>query len=76
LDNTLVKPKLIFVYLQVDHEVCPEVGLAIQNHFQAIDMWLGKTKRHSKHRQSLVTLSRRYLLIFIFFFTKYDSELN
>lgn len=34
----------------------------MQNHFQAINMRMGKTKKHSKHRQSLVTLSRRYTL--------------
>ncbi|XP_023711596.1 mannosylglucosyl-3-phosphoglycerate phosphatase isoform X2 [Cryptotermes secundus] len=47
----------------VNEEECPELGRAIQNHFQAIDIRLGKTKRHSKHRQSLVTLSRRYSLV-------------
>lgn len=41
----------------------PELGLAIQNHFQAINMRLGKTKKQSKHRQSLVTLSRRHSLV-------------
>ncbi|KAL1115309.1 hypothetical protein AAG570_007340 [Ranatra chinensis] len=47
----------------VSDEECPELGLAIQNHFQAIKMRLGKTKRPSKHRQSLVTLSRRHSLV-------------
>ncbi|XP_069676582.1 mannosylglucosyl-3-phosphoglycerate phosphatase isoform X2 [Periplaneta americana] len=47
----------------VDEEECPELGRAIQNHFQAIDIRLGKTRRHSKHRQSLVTLSRRHSLV-------------
>ncbi|PSN51090.1 hypothetical protein C0J52_01534 [Blattella germanica] len=47
----------------VDEEECPELGRAVQNHFQAIDIRLGKTKRHSKHRQSLVTLSRRHSLV-------------
>ncbi|XP_066142642.1 mannosylglucosyl-3-phosphoglycerate phosphatase isoform X2 [Euwallacea fornicatus] len=42
---------------------CPELGMAIQNHFQAINMRLGKTKKQSKHRQSLVTLSRRHSLV-------------
>ncbi|KAJ8926041.1 hypothetical protein NQ315_009896 [Exocentrus adspersus] len=42
---------------------CPELGLAVQNHFTAINMRLGKTKKHSKHRQSLVTLSRRHSLV-------------
>lgn len=49
--------------MQVDDDECPELGLAIQNHFQAINMRLGKTKKHSKHRQSLVTLSRRHSLV-------------
>jgi 5'-nucleotidase len=47
----------------VDEGECPELGLAIQNHFQAINMRLGKTKKHSKHRQSLVTLSRRLVVL-------------
>jgi hypothetical protein len=38
-------------------------GLAIQNHFKAIDLKMGKTGRHSKHRQSLVTLSRRHSMV-------------
>ncbi|KAL0277625.1 UNVERIFIED_CONTAM: hypothetical protein PYX00_004852 [Menopon gallinae] len=49
--------------LLVDDEAAPELGLAIRNHFQAINMRLGKTGRHSKHRQSLVTLSRRHSLV-------------
>lgn len=47
----------------MDEDECPELGLAVQNHFQAINMRLGKTKKHSKHRQSLVTLSRRHSLV-------------
>lgn len=47
----------------VDDDECPMLGLAVQNHFQAINMRLGKTRRHSKHRQSLVTLSRRHSLV-------------
>lgn len=46
----------------MDEDACPEIGLAIQNHFKAIDVKLGKG-RHSKHRQSLVTLSRRHSMI-------------
>lgn len=46
----------------MDDDSCPEVGLAIQNHFQAIDVRMGKAK-HSKHRQSLVTLSRRHSMV-------------
>ncbi|KAL1465097.1 hypothetical protein WDU94_004691 [Cyamophila willieti] len=50
------------VPILVDDEDSPELGLAIQNHFEAIKM---KTlsKRHTRHRQSLVTLSRRHSLI-------------
>lgn len=47
----------------MDEEACPELGLAVQNHFKAIDLKLGKTGRHSKHRQSLVTLSRRHSMV-------------
>ena len=46
----------------MDDDSCPELGLAIQNHFKAIDVRLGKA-RHSKHRQSLVTLSRRHSMV-------------
>lgn len=46
----------------MDDDLCPEIGLAIQNHFQAIDVRMGKAK-HSKHRQSLVTLSRRHSMV-------------
>lgn len=46
----------------MDEDSCPEIGLAIQNHFHAIDVHLGKAK-HSKHRQSLVTLSRRHSMV-------------
>lgn len=46
----------------MDSEATPEIGLAIQNHFKAIDVKMGKG-RHSKHRQSLVTLSRRHSMI-------------
>lgn len=46
----------------MDDDSCPELGLAIQNHFKAIDVRLGKAK-HSKHRQSLVTLSRRHSMV-------------
>ncbi|XP_048484185.1 mannosylglucosyl-3-phosphoglycerate phosphatase [Plutella xylostella] len=46
----------------VEEDMCPEIGMAIQNHFAAIDVRTGKA-RHSKHRQSLVTLSRRHSLV-------------
>ncbi|XP_030759392.1 protein 5NUC [Sitophilus oryzae] len=51
----------------------PELGLAIQNHFQAINMRLGKTKKQSKHRQSLVTLSRRHSLVKMLDSTELDG---
>ncbi|KAI4468300.1 nucleotidase-related [Holotrichia oblita] len=49
--------------VDMHEDECPELGLAIQNHFQAINIRQGKTKKHSKHRQSLVTLSRRHSLV-------------
>lgn len=42
---------------QLDDDSCPELGLAIQNHFKAINMKHDQSK--TKHRQSLVTISRR-----------------
>lgn len=46
----------------MQEDECPELGLTLQNHFRAIDVRMGKSK-HSKHRQSLVTLSRRHSMI-------------
>ncbi|XP_055387201.1 mannosylglucosyl-3-phosphoglycerate phosphatase isoform X2 [Condylostylus longicornis] len=46
----------------LDEDLAPELGMAIQNHFAAIDTRMGKG-RHTKHRQSLVTLSRRHSMI-------------
>ncbi|XP_069355862.1 mannosylglucosyl-3-phosphoglycerate phosphatase isoform X3 [Maniola hyperantus] len=46
----------------VSDDMCPEIGMAIQNHFAAINVRTGKS-RPSKHRQSLVTLSRRHSLV-------------
>ncbi|CAK1543627.1 unnamed protein product [Leptosia nina] len=46
----------------VSDDMCPEIGMAIQNHFSAINVRTGKS-RPSKHRQSLVTLSRRHSLV-------------
>lgn len=46
----------------MSEDACPELGLTLQNHFRAIDIRLGKAK-HSKHRQSLVTLSRRHSMV-------------
>lgn len=47
---------------QMGEDECPELGLTLQNHFRAIDVRMGKSK-HSKHRQSLVTLSRRHSMV-------------
>lgn len=49
----------------MNDEECPELGLAIQNHFSAIQMRQGKSRRLSKHRQSLVTLSRRFVTLLL-----------
>ncbi|XP_052759475.1 snake venom 5'-nucleotidase isoform X2 [Galleria mellonella] len=46
----------------ISEDMCPEIGMAIQNHFAAINVRSGKS-RPSKHRQSLVTLSRRHSLV-------------
>jgi len=43
----------------VDDECAPNLTSAVQNHFQAIQMKQGKSRRTSIHHQSLVTLSRK-----------------
>lgn len=43
----------------VDDENGPTLTYAIQNHFKALAMREGKTRRTSVHHQSLVTLSRK-----------------
>ncbi|XP_067629887.1 mannosylglucosyl-3-phosphoglycerate phosphatase-like [Eurosta solidaginis] len=47
----------------IDEDLCPELGLAIQNHFKAIYLRNEKKDHHTKHRQSLVTLSRRHSMV-------------
>ncbi|XP_011186253.1 mannosylglucosyl-3-phosphoglycerate phosphatase isoform X3 [Zeugodacus cucurbitae] len=47
----------------IDEDLCPELGLTIQNHFKAINIRNEKTDHHTKHRQSLVTLSRRHSMV-------------
>jgi 5'-nucleotidase len=49
----------------MDEDSCPELALAIQNHFKAIEVRMGK-KKHSRHRQSLISLSRRHSMIQMF----------
>lgn len=46
----------------MSEEECPELGLTLQNHFRAIDVRMGRSK-HSKHRQSLISLSRRHSMV-------------
>nr|XP_049701815.1 snake venom 5'-nucleotidase isoform X1 [Helicoverpa armigera] len=55
--NMLPKCKIL-----IPEDMCPEIGMAIQNHFAAINVRTGRA-RPSKHRQSLVTLSRRHSLV-------------
>ena len=43
----------------IDEEEGPQLTYAVQNHFKALAMKEGKTRRSSVHHQSLVTLSRR-----------------
>eukprot|EP00096_Caligus_rogercresseyi_P000129 TRINITY_DN1033_c0_g2_i3.p1 TRINITY_DN1033_c0_g2~~TRINITY_DN1033_c0_g2_i3.p1 ORF type:complete len:198 (-),score=40.74 TRINITY_DN1033_c0_g2_i3:83-613(-) len=43
----------------IDEENGPQLSYAVQNHFKAIAMKEGRTRRSSIHHQSLVTLSRR-----------------
>ena len=43
----------------VDEECGPILSSCVQNHFKAISMKKGLTRKKSVHRQSLVTLSRR-----------------
>ncbi|CAD7014715.1 uncharacterized protein LOC101459616 isoform X1 [Ceratitis capitata] len=47
----------------IDEDLCPELGLTIQNHFKAINIRSEKSDHHTKHRQSLVTLSRRHSMV-------------
>ncbi|XP_076062141.1 mannosylglucosyl-3-phosphoglycerate phosphatase isoform X2 [Oratosquilla oratoria] len=46
-----------------DEEQCPMLSTAVQNHFRAIQTRMGRSRRNSTHRQSLVLLSRRHSLI-------------
>jgi len=43
----------------VSEEECPELCTSIQNHFEAIKILTGSSPHHTRHRQSLVALSRR-----------------
>ncbi|XP_030369481.1 uncharacterized protein LOC115620395 isoform X2 [Scaptodrosophila lebanonensis] len=45
----------------MDDDACPELGITLKNHFRAINS--RKCGQNTKHRQSLVTLSRRHSLV-------------
>jgi len=47
----------------VDEEDATMLNTAVQNHFNALRKQGGKFKRQTKHRQSLVTLSRRHSMV-------------
>ena len=53
--DILAKAKVL-----IDEEEGPQLTYAVQNHFKALAMREGRTRRTSVHHQSLVTLSRRY----------------
>ena len=43
----------------IDEENGPTLAYAVQNHFAALAMREGRTRKSSVHHQSLVTLSRK-----------------
>ena len=43
----------------IDEEEGPQLTYAVQNHFKALAMREGRTRKTSVHHQSLVTISRR-----------------
>jgi len=47
----------------IDEENGPTLAYAVQNHFSALAMREGKTRRSSVHHQSLVTLSRKNIIV-------------
>lgn len=47
----------------IDEENGPTLAYAVQNHFSALAMREGKTRRSSVHHQSLVTLSRKHSIV-------------
>ena len=53
-------PDFFYCLLQlINEENGPTLSYAVQNHFGALAMREGKTRRTSVHHQSLVTLSRK-----------------
>eukprot|EP00095_Tigriopus_kingsejongensis_P003160 maker-scaffold791_size96783-snap-gene-0.28 protein:Tk03160 transcript:maker-scaffold791_size96783-snap-gene-0.28-mRNA-1 annotation:"5 -nucleotidase" len=49
--------------LIIDDENGPTLTVAVQNHFKALAMREGRTRRSSVHHQSLITLSRRTSIV-------------
>ena len=47
----------------IDEENGPLLRFAVQNHFEAINMRKGRTRKISVHHQSLITVSRRYIIV-------------
>lgn len=47
----------------LDDEASPELCTAVQNHFQAIKIFSGVAPSRTRHRQSLVCLSRRHSVV-------------
>ena len=54
-------PCLLDGNVLIDDENGPLLRFAVQNHFEALKMRKGKTRKVSVHHQSLITLSRRYV---------------
>ena len=52
-------PCLLDGNVLIDDENGPLLRFAVQNHFEAIKMRKGQTRKVSVHHQSLITLSRR-----------------
>lgn len=47
----------------VDEDSSPALSTAVQNHFHAIKVFNGSTPTRTKHRQSLVCMSRRHSVV-------------
>ena len=52
-------PDFYYLLQLINEENGPTLSYAVQNHFGALAMREGKTRRTSVHHQSLVTLSRK-----------------
>lgn len=54
--------KILIFHFQLSSEESPELRTAVQNHFEAIKVVTGAVHHKTRHRQSLICLSRRYVL--------------